>query len=46
MDSPNSLGCVTPSCPNGISDTLRPLRVRVGIHQQRQASQSRAYVMR
>lgn len=24
MDSPNSLGCC-PSCPNGISDTLRPL---------------------
>nr|DAO52938.1 MAG TPA: hypothetical protein [Caudoviricetes sp.] len=24
MDSPNSLGYVTPSCPNGISDTLRP----------------------
>lgn len=25
MDSLNSLGYVTPSCPNGISDTLRPL---------------------
>ena len=25
MDSPNSLGYVTPSCLNGISDTLRPL---------------------
>lgn len=25
MNSPNSLGYVTPSCPNGISDTLRPL---------------------
>ena len=25
MDSPNSLGYVTSSCPNGISDTLRPL---------------------
>lgn len=24
MDSPNSLGYI-PSCPNGISDTLRPL---------------------
>lgn len=24
MDSPNSLVCC-PSCPNGISDTLRPL---------------------
>nr|DAO11471.1 MAG TPA: hypothetical protein [Caudoviricetes sp.] len=24
LDSPNSLGCC-PSCPNGISDTLRPL---------------------
>ena len=44
LDSPNSLGYVT-SCPNGISDTLRPLHVRVGIHQQWQASQSRAYVM-
>lgn len=25
------MGYVTPSCPNGMSDTLRPLHVRVGM---------------
>nr|DAL52388.1 MAG TPA_asm: hypothetical protein [Caudoviricetes sp.] len=45
MDSPNSLGYVPVLSERHIGHAP-PTHVRVGIHQQRQASQSRTYMMR